>query len=42
VAFCVGGRPTGLGFRPVLATAASEAALAAARVASFVLETVTS
>jgi len=28
-ASCVGGRPMGLGFRPVLATAASEAALAA-------------
>ena len=28
-ASCVGGRPTGLGFRPVLATAASEMALAA-------------
>ena len=29
-ASCVGGRPTGLGFRPVVATAASEAALAKA------------
>ena len=35
-ASCVGGRPMGLGFRLVLATAASEAALAAARAASFV------
>ena len=35
-AFCVGGRPTGLGFRPVLATAASEAALAKACAALFV------
>ena len=28
-ASCVVGRPTGLGFRPVLATAAAEASLAA-------------
>ena len=30
-ASCVVGRPTGLGFRPVLATSASEASLAAAK-----------
>ena len=36
-ASCVGqGRPMGLGFRPVLATAASEAALAAHKLVSFV------
>ena len=35
-ASCVVRRPTGLGFRPVLATAASEAALAAHKLVTFV------
>ena len=36
-ASCVGGRPTGLGFGPPLATAASEASLAVAKAGLLVL-----